>query len=160
MQEDDFKPGDEIVWVYPSEQKKKSRKVSKTTRPAEAKLKLILECPAELGPVARQEWDRLIRELMTSDTVTLKEVDRGPLAIYCSAYAQWLETTDSIQKYGAVMKSPNGFPVQSPYVSIANQLAATMIRIATEFGFTPASRSRIPPPPKDGWPFIDVEELK
>jgi phage terminase small subunit len=32
---------------------------------------------------------------------------------------------------------------QSPYLSHLNQQVATMMRIATEFGFTPASRSRI-----------------
>jgi phage terminase small subunit len=34
-------------------------------------------------------------------------------------------------------------PIQSPYVSIANRQAEIMMRIASEFGFTPASRSRI-----------------
>jgi phage terminase small subunit len=40
-------------------------------------------------------------------------------------------------------KSPSGYPVQSPYVSIANRQTEIMMRIASEFGFTPASRSRI-----------------
>ena len=48
-----------------------------------------------------------------------------------------------VQKYGAMIKSPNGFPVQSPYLAIANRQADIMMRIASEFGFTPASRSRI-----------------
>ncbi len=33
--------------------------------------------------------------------------------------------------------------MQSPYVSVANRQAEIMMRIASEFGFTPASRSRI-----------------
>ena len=48
-----------------------------------------------------------------------------------------------VHKHGAMIKSPNGFPMQSPYLSHLNQQVATMMRIATEFGFTPASRSRI-----------------
>jgi phage terminase small subunit len=36
--------------------------------------------------------------------------------------------------------------MQSPYVSIANRQAEIMMRIASEFGFTPASRSRISTP--------------
>ena len=39
-------------------------------------------------------------------------------------------------------------PIQSPYVSIANRHAEIMMRIASEFGFTPASRSRISTPNK------------
>ncbi len=42
-----------------------------------------------------------------------------------------------------MVKSPTGFPIQSPYVSIANRQAEIMLRIASEFGFTPASRGRI-----------------
>lgn len=53
------------------------------------------------------------------------------------------EATEAIQKYGTMVKSPSGYPQQSPYVSIANRQAEIMIRIAAEFGFTPASRSRI-----------------
>ena len=48
----------------------------------------ILECPPELGPAARQEWDRIVGEL-TSKGV-LSSFDRGPLAAYCNAYAQYL----------------------------------------------------------------------
>jgi hypothetical protein len=33
--------------------------------------------------------------------------------------------------------------VAAPYLAIANKQAEIMIRIASEFGFTPASRSRI-----------------
>jgi phage terminase small subunit len=45
-----------------------------------------------------------------------------------------------------MIKSPTGYPVQSPYVAVANRQAEIMIRIAAEFGFTPASRSRIAAP--------------
>jgi P27 family predicted phage terminase small subunit len=50
---------------------------------------------------------------------------------------------EMVQKHGAMIKSPNGFPIQSPYLSHLNRQAKIMTRIASEFGFTPASRSRI-----------------
>jgi hypothetical protein len=60
-----------------------------------------------------------------------------------STEALWVEATAQIQKYGAMIKSPTGFPFQSPYLAIANRhQAEIMMRIASEFGFTPASRSR------------------
>jgi hypothetical protein len=59
-----------------------------------------------------------------------------------STEALWAEATAQIQKYGAMIKSPTGFPFQSPYLAIANRhQAEIMMRIASEFGFTPASRS-------------------
>src|ERR1700749_3215022 len=85
---------------------------------------------------------RKIRTISTRAT----HFDRGPLAIYCVAYAYWVEATEALQKYGTMMKSPNGYPVQSPYVAIANKQAEIMMRIASEFGFTPASRGRLGAP--------------
>ena len=80
----------------------------------------------------------------------LTSLDRAALAAYCGAYALWAEAMEAIQKFGAMVKSPNGYPIQSPYVAIANRQAEIMMRIASEFGFTPASRSRIatPSPPE------------
>jgi phage terminase small subunit len=63
-----------------------------------------------------------------------------------AAYALWAEAIEATQKYGTMVKSPSGYPVQSPYVSIANRQTEIMMRIASEFGFTPASRSRIAAP--------------
>lgn len=109
----------------------------------------IPDCPTELGPVARQEWNRLGRDLASLGLLT--NLDRAALAAYCGAYALWAEATEAIQKYGTMVKSPSGYPIQSPYVSIANRQAEIMMRIASEFGFTPASRSRIstPSPPSE-----------
>jgi P27 family predicted phage terminase small subunit len=71
----------------------------------------------------------------------LTSLDRAALAAYCNAYALWAEAIEAIQKYGAMVKS-----MQSPYIAIANRQAEIMMRIASEFGFTPASRSRIATP--------------
>jgi phage terminase small subunit len=46
------------------------------------------------------------------------------------------------------------------YLAIANRQAEIMMRIASEFGFTPASRSRISAPPKDELPLFETIELK
>jgi P27 family predicted phage terminase small subunit len=106
----------------------------------------IPDCPPELGEVARREWNRLVEELAALQLLT--NLDRAALAAYCGAYAMWAEATEAIQTYGSMVKSPSGYPVQSPYVSIANRQAEIMMRIASEFGFTPASRSRISTPSK------------
>jgi P27 family predicted phage terminase small subunit len=105
-----------------------------------AKPARILECPAELAPVARQEWNRIAGELTRLGV--LSSFDRAALAAYCTAYALWLEAAEMVQKHGAMIKSPRGFPIQSPYLSTLNRQAEIMIRLASEFGFTPASRSR------------------
>lgn len=107
----------------------------------EVKSDRILECPPELSILARQEWDRIVGEL--TPLAILSSVDRAPLAAYCCAYALWIEAMEMVQKHGAMIKSPNGYPMQSPYLSHANKQLELMMKTAVEFGFTPASRSRI-----------------
>src|ERR1043166_9654629 len=115
------------------------------------------DCPSELGPVAKREWDRLVGELATLRLLT--NLDRAALAAYCGAYALWAEAMEAIQKYGTMVKSPSGYPIQSPYVAIANRQPGLMIRIASEFGFTPPSRSRISTPsPTEPTLFDALEE--
>ena len=97
---------------------------------------------------------RLTAQLSKLNLIT--HLDRGALATYCGAYALWAESMVQIQKYGAMVKSPTGYPMQSPYLAIANRQAELMMRIASEFGFTPASRSRISVPPPDQLPLLDL----
>ena len=114
------------------------------------------DCPPELSPGAHREWARLTGELSKLNLIT--NLDRGALATYCGAYAMWAEAMEQIQKYGTMVKSPSGFPIQSPYLAIANRQAEIMMRIASEFGFTPASRSRISAPPQDQLPLFGAAE--
>jgi phage terminase small subunit len=48
--------------------------------------------------------------------------------------------------------------LQSPYLAIANRQAEIMMRIASEFGFTPASRSRISTPLPEDLPLFGAAE--
>jgi phage terminase small subunit len=45
----------------------------------------IPDCPLELGPVAKQEWDRMAAQLGPLRMIT--QLDRAALASYCAAYA-------------------------------------------------------------------------
>jgi P27 family predicted phage terminase small subunit len=113
-------------------------------------------CPLELSPAAQREWHRLVTELGALKLLT--NLDRAALAAYCGAYALWAEAQEAIQKYGTMVKSPSGFPMQSPYIAVANRQAEIMMRIASEFGFTPASRSRISTPSNSEPTLFDVLE--
>jgi P27 family predicted phage terminase small subunit len=137
------------------------QKKRKETTKAEAVPKLIdpkpvpiIECPKELGLVARQEWDRLVPVL--TEMGAINELSGAPIAIYCEAYALWIEAVEAMEKYGPMMKSPNGFPIQSPYLGVANKQAEIMLRIATEYGFIP-SQSRIRWPSKNDDTLLDLK---
>lgn len=101
------------------------------------------DCPIKLGPVRR----RLIGELGTLRLLTHSS-NWGVLGAYCGARSLWAEATEAIQKYCAMVKSFNGFPIH--YIAIANRQPEIIMRIASEFGFTPASQCRISTsPPED-----------
>ena len=108
----------------------------------------IPTCPRELSPAARKEWRRIGPELARMGL--LSRIDRAALAMYCDHYGRWLEAIAALQKYGVVVKSPNGFPMQSPYVAIANKSGEQVRLLLGEFGMSPSSRTRVhatPPKP-------------
>ena len=74
----------------------------------------------------------------------LSKADRPALAAYCTAWSRWVDAEAQVKKFGAVVKSPDkGFPMKSPYLSIADQALELMRKLMVEFGLTPSSRSRI-----------------
>ncbi|HEY2837764.1 MAG TPA: phage terminase small subunit P27 family [Pirellulales bacterium] len=101
----------------------------------------IPECPEFLDDEARAEWMRTCAALKQMDL--LSTADRSTLAAFCVAYSRWVAAEKATQKYGTVVKSPNGFPMKSPYLCIAESALEQMRKLATEFGLTPSSRSRI-----------------
>ncbi len=100
-----------------------------------------LDPPAFLTGKAREKWQEMAPDLHTSGL--LSRVDTDALAIYCTVYETWFEAMKQVKVLGAVIQSPNGYPIQNPYVSIANQASATMRSLQAEFGMTPSSRSRV-----------------
>ena len=104
-------------------------------------------CPAHLGRIAKQEWRRICKQLHAVGLIT--QLDRAGVAAYCIAWARWFEAEQKIRKLGAVVKSPNGWPMQNPYLAIANKAMRQMTSYLNEFGMTPAARTRIEVKPGD-----------
>jgi phage terminase small subunit len=89
--------------------KEESSDPEKRPVPAEeSKAVSVVDCPPELSPTARQEWDRIAPELAAAGRLT--PFDRGPLAAYCTAYAIWVEAVDALQRYGAMIQIAHRLP--------------------------------------------------
>ena len=110
----------------------------------------VPHCPKQLSAAAKREWQRIAKEL--AKLGLLSRIDRAALAAYCQAWGRWIEAEDKLKKHGVIVKSPNGFPVQSPYLNVANQAMKQMTRMVVEFGMTPSSRSGVQalPPAEQG----------
>jgi P27 family predicted phage terminase small subunit len=99
------------------------------------------EMPDYLTPGAAAHWPVVADQLRAAGLLT--SVDTHALAMYCEAFARWRHANDQIAKNGPIVKTPTGYPVQSPYLGIANTAHTQMQKLLVEFGMTPSSRSRV-----------------
>lgn len=105
------------------------------------RLGTLPRCPEHLSPVARNEWRRLATPLFEAGVLTL--ADRAALAAYCQAYARWAEAELRLAETPPLLKTPNGYVQQSPWLSVANKQMELMGRFMGELGLTPVSRQRL-----------------
>ncbi len=103
--------------------------------------KQLPPCPDFLEGRARKEYFRIGRKLERMGVLT--EVDDLALIGLCQSWAEYLEATEQASKTGMLVKSPSGYPILNPYVTLANQALKRVRSFLTEFGMTPSSRSRI-----------------
>lgn len=100
------------------------------------------DAPEWLDSVAREEWLRVSPELVELGLLT--KVDRTGLAAYCKAYSRWRQAEKFLDEAETtVMRSEKGYLQQLPQIAIAQKYLAIVHKWATEFGFTPSSRSRV-----------------
>ncbi|GKU31460.1 phage terminase small subunit P27 family [Clostridium folliculivorans] len=99
------------------------------------------KCPAWLEAEAKKEWRRMSKTLEAIGVLT--QVDASAFAGYCQAYARWKEAEEFLSKHGTIFKTPSGYIQQVPQVSIAQTYLKIMKDFCSEFGLTPAARSRI-----------------
>lgn len=102
----------------------------------------VPSCPEFLNDVAQEEWRRI--SIILDEMGLLSAADRAALAAYCTVYSRWVAAEKQVAKYGTIVKSPDkGFPMKSPYLTVADQAMESMRKFLVEFGLTPSSRSRI-----------------
>ncbi|WP_439891590.1 phage terminase small subunit P27 family [Ralstonia sp. 25C] len=112
--------------------------------------------PEWLSVEAAKHWPTVAKQL--EDAGVLTSMDAAALALYCEAFARWRHANEQVAKYGPVVKAPSGFPVQSPFLAIANKAFDQMAKMLIEFGMTPSSRSRVAKAAPDAAknPFADL----
>lgn len=110
------------------------------------------DMPEHLDGLAAEAWDRMAHVMYSMKLLTV--ADRDMMEAYCTAYQTWREANEDIRKNGSTMDSyhPNGdlrYSQIRPQVTIANKALEQMMKIAVQFGLTPAARSRLMVLPKD-----------
>ncbi|WP_343347628.1 phage terminase small subunit P27 family [Sphingomicrobium sp. XHP0239] len=100
----------------------------------------LYDCPEHLNADQRKVWKYAIE---CAPHGLLKRVDRSVLLAWVVAEDLHRQATEKLNEHSLLISTPNGMPVQTPYISIINKQAAIMVKAASEMGFTPASRSRV-----------------
>ena len=76
-----------------------------------------LDPPEHLDEDARAKWARL------TEVIEFPISEYDSLAAYCCACSRWAKAEEELKKTGPVVKSPSGFPIQNPWLSISNHAA-------------------------------------
>src|ERR1700730_10188324 len=74
--------------------------------------------PDYLTEVAAAHWPLVAEQLR--DAGLLTGIDVHALAMYCEAFARWRFANDMLAQHGPIVMTPTGYPVQSPFLGIAN----------------------------------------
>jgi P27 family predicted phage terminase small subunit len=111
----------------------------------------IPRCPAHLKGRSRDAWKHVAPMLDKMGVLTVAD---GPaLELLCDAYALYREAKAVVDDCGLsyATTNPAGDPMyrQRPEVATMNDAWKNVLRALTEFGLTPAARSRVKAPAKD-----------
>jgi len=97
--------------------------------------------PVFLSDSAAEVWRDLGKLLREAGLFTV--VDRYALAMFCAVTARWMEAERKVEQAGAVIVSEAGGLYQNPWLCVANKAWGQMRQMLSEFGLTPAERSRL-----------------
>lgn len=99
------------------------------------------DCPKWLTKVAREEWNRVLPELLRLQVISM--LDRAALAGYCQSYANWRHAQGILKRFGFTFTTDKGYVGQRPEVAIAQRERQIMRQFQQELGLTPSARSRV-----------------
>jgi P27 family predicted phage terminase small subunit len=116
----------------------------------------VPKCPTWLDQTAKKEFKRICKELEAVGMLTA--CDQGALAAYCVTYSRWVEAERQVSLHGITISEPItnkaseviGQKVRrNPANIVASDCLRTLARYGSEFGFSPASRSRLSVTPNE-----------
>lgn len=97
--------------------------------------------PVTENPDAYAAWQRLVPELIKAGLVT--PIFEGMLAAYCTVFARWVEAERELRNTAKLVKAPSGYPMQNPWLPIANKAIEQMRQLGSDLGLSAAALTRI-----------------
>ena len=102
--------------------------------------------PEYLNDNAKKEWYNVVREFQKLKMLTT--LDLPMLAAYCNEIGIYIDMNQKCIEHGRIdvflnLDGSVKYTQQSAYQKVANDALLKATKIATEFGFTPASRTKV-----------------
>lgn len=111
------------------------------TTPNEAQPGGVARKPDDLSPEVSAAWDEMSAHLEGAGLLT--SVDAQAFRTLCECWARYLHAQQQVRAYGAIIKSPSGAPMFSPFWMQLKSEEKSLGKLFAEFGMTPASRTRV-----------------
>lgn len=102
---------------------------------------LLPKPPKFLSDEAKRVWQQMAPKVYSAGLLT--ELDVLAFTLLCVAWGDFVEAQEKIPLHGKVIMGPGGAPGPSPYVTLGNKAVEQLMRLLTEFGMTPSSRTRV-----------------
>ena len=103
--------------------------------------KEIPDPPKYLSKTGRDVYYSTAEELLKLGILT--RVSMSLFVMYCTQVAIYFHALEQIDKNDYIFVTKGGDEKPNPYIKIANDALAASVRIACEFGITPASSSKV-----------------
>lgn len=117
----------------------------------------IPEAPKHFNKKAKQEWEKVTESLKELDI--LNDIDLALLQTYCFNVGLMDKCEKKLEEQDYVVIEVNGrgkeYTTKNKWISIYNEATDRVVKIATQFGFSPTSRVKISVPSKDKDPYLD-----
>jgi len=132
-----------------SQDKKKAKGTYRNSRSKKAiKMASIDQVvpPVELNKEAAEEWNAVVNLLQTEKIIS--DLDKKMLMVYCTEMAKYWEYSRQLEAESALLelKDKKGVVVnymKNPLCDLANKALDNATKIATQFGLTPLSRTKL-----------------
>lgn len=94
--------------------------------------------PDFLKPEGKKLWKKAIKELVGAGHLQI--VDFEILALYCQAYANYIDFDAELREVNPIFYTENGYPVSHPLVKMCNDALEKVKNLGIKLNFNPDAR--------------------
>lgn len=96
--------------------------------------------PTDLSLEGKKYWKLIVKNAPLG---LLRACDAQALKRYVVGLCIYNNAADDLEKSNSIIRSKNGTPIHNPHLGILNRQTDILLKLESEFGFTPSARARL-----------------